>query len=193
MPALSKALSSRSPVIASALEQLTGGDPSTPHDVTPPYAPPPPATIASIAKTLGIPIASLRQWCLSKHAADNYPEHAELYHHARIIEADQALNAATDHAEVSQRAHQAKLARHDAERRLSRLWGPKQETTIKDERPPVDLTELARRIAYIQAQAAASLPRPTPKPARASHGKLPVVDAAIIPATPVPPTDSELV
>lgn len=112
--------------------------------------------LADIAAALGLELPALRQWALSKATADNYPEIAELYHHARIIEADRALDRAKDHAEIGKRTQQAKLARFDAERRLSRLWGPKQELAITDDRPPPDLLEVARRVAYIQHMASLS-------------------------------------
>lgn len=143
-------------------------------------------TVREVADALGCDIPTIRQWALSKQATDLHPDIVELFFHARIIEADKALDGARDHAEVAKRTAQCKNARFDAERRVSRLWGAKQEVIVHDDRPPPDLHEVARRVAFINAQAAhlaAGGPRPRqpltidaraqPEPACAAPAALP--------------------
>lgn len=137
-------------------------------------------TIAEIADALTLAPKILRHWMLSD-VPPEFRHVQELCFHARIIEADTALDRAKDHADIAKRTSQAKLARFDAERRLPRLWGAKQELTVIDKTPPPDLTEVARRVAYIQAMAGRSrLPAAYP-PAAPAALPAPAVDAASTP------------
>lgn len=148
-------------LIAAALDALADEPLGTPlpepaafDPVNPPAYQP---ALPAVARSLGLTVRALRQWALSSYATENYPTACAAYHHARIIDADGALEDADNNVEVTKRNNQAKLARHDAERRLSKLWGQKQEITKIDNTPPPDLHEAARRMAYIMANAARGL------------------------------------
>lgn len=148
-------------LIAAALDALADEplgaplpEPAAFDPVNPPAYQP---ALPAVARSLGLTVRALRQWALSSYATENYPTACAAYHHARIIDADGALEDADNNVEVTKRNNQAKLARHDAERRLSKLWGQKQEITKIDNTPPPDLHEVARRMAYIMANAARGL------------------------------------
>jgi len=107
----------------------------------------------------GLDAKTIRYWLATK-VPEKY-EAARLRGIAtRIIESDDKLEAATDHAEITKRSHQCRYARWDAERLAARIYGQKQELTVIDATPPPDITELARRVAFITEQA-----RLNPKPA----------------------------
>lgn len=138
-------------------------------------------TLPEIATSLGIQLSTLRAYCMSRTFTEAHPNEHELFIHARVIAADGALDSANDNVSVTKRSHQAKLARFDAERRLSRLWGAKQELTVHNDQPPPDITEVARRVAFINA-AAARLAPPQPQLAKPT----PSASRPIIDVTPLP-------
>ena len=137
-------------------------------------------TLDQIEVTLGLDAKTIRYWLYS-NVPEKYRAAQERGLAAKIIEADDKLEAATEHAEITKRSHQCRYARLDAERRASRLWGQKQELTVIDATPPPDITELARRVAFITEQA-----RLNPKPATEPIDVTPITE----PITEPPPSPS---
>lgn len=97
--------------------------------------------LVDIAKDIGVTKQALSLWLL-----DDIPEQYHLAQRRglinKIIDADTALEVADNPLDLARAREQAKFTRWDAERRLSRLFGQKQEVTIVDN---TDLGERLRR------------------------------------------------
>jgi hypothetical protein len=134
-------------------------------------------TLDQIEAMLGLDSKTIRLWMYSA-VPEKYRAAKDAAIDARIVQADDKLENAVDHVEITKRAHQARFARHDAERQAPKRWGAKQELTIVDDRPPMDMTTLARTILFVQEQARLQAAPDKPAPT--------VIDAEVITPTPTP-------
>lgn len=108
------------------------------------------ASLIEIAEGIGMKADRLRLWLLSD-VPEQYRAAQERGLVQRVIDCDNGLERASSHLEVAKRAHMAKFARWDAERRGSRLFALKAEVSGRDGAPLVDASEIARRLAYLMA------------------------------------------
>jgi hypothetical protein len=108
--------------------------------------------LRAIAATLGMHFSRLHRWLLSEVPEQYRAAQAEALA-ARIVEADQELDDARDHVSISRSREKCRFARFDAERRLARLWGPKQEVAASIAVQHLDDRELARRYAFLEQNA----------------------------------------
>lgn len=108
------------------------------------------ATLQEIADQIGVPMRRLRIWLLSE-VPDQYREAQARGLIARIVDVDDELDQADSPVAVNKADKKAKYARWDAERRLHRLFGPKQELSGPGGAPLLEDPEAARRLAFLLA------------------------------------------
>lgn len=111
-------------------------------------------SLRAIAADHGIAVSTLHRWLLGE-VPDEYRYLQQQGLIARVVDADAELDAARDHVAVAKAREAARFFRWDLERRLPALFGPKQEVTGPGGGPlqVMDVSELARRIAYLTAAA----------------------------------------
>jgi transposase-like protein len=112
------------------------------------------ATLRQIAEKHGVPHSTLSRWLLSDAPAE-YRDAQTSALLTRVVEADQALAAATTHIEINRAQAQCRFARQDLERRRPQMYGPRisQEISGPGGGPIVVMDDLerARRLAYVQS------------------------------------------
>ena len=125
----------RSEVIAGALKRLDEG-----------------ASLLELAAEAGVSGNTLRRWLLMA-GPERFREAQAAGLVAQIVEADEDLERATTHLDVSKHDKRAKLARWNAERRLPKMFAQRTEITGAEGAPliPTDLGEVARRLAFVLA------------------------------------------
>lgn len=115
-------------------------------------------SIRAIAVQLGIPKSTLHRWLLDPTIPEEYREVQKDGMLQRVVDADQELEDAASPAEITKRAHICKNVRWDIERRLQGFQ-TKTEVTGANGSPLIpDTTELARRLAYLNASLARKEP-----------------------------------
>jgi uncharacterized protein (DUF2249 family) len=112
--------------------------------------------LRAIAAAHDISLTTLHRWLLSE-VPEQYRQLQQQGLIQRVADADAELDAAPDHVQVAKCAHAARFARWDAERRLPRLFGPRQEITGAGGEPliPQDPRIVALRLAYLLSVGAA--------------------------------------
>lgn len=142
-----KTADEKSDIIAKALEKMDEG-----------------WTLNQCAEDAGILHGTLRRWMMSE-APDRYKVAQTNGLMQRIIEADDRLDNAGSYLEITRADKQAKYARWDAERRAPRLFAPRQELTGAGGEAliPVDLSEAARKLAFVMAMGGVKIIDVTPE------------------------------
>lgn len=118
------------------------------------------ASLRECAAKHGIGHATLRRWLLAA-VPERYREIQREGLLARIVEADEALEIATSHLEVSRARERCRFARFDAERLMPDRWAPRHEVSGPGGGPitvqRMDPLERARRSMFVRALAQESL------------------------------------
>lgn len=107
-------------------------------------------TLAEIGQEFGVSLSAVHQFLLG-NVPEKYRALQERGLIARITEADEKLENASNHLEVARAREIAKFRRWDAERRLKSLFAPSQEVTGPGGGPiQLDNMERARRSAFLR-------------------------------------------
>ena len=132
----------RDEIIAKAVEALAAGK-----------------SLAEIGSEHGVPKRTIHLW-LMRETGEKYREIQEAGLIARVLIADEELEAARDHVSISRARERCRFYRWDLERRVKRLFSPSTEVSGPGGGPiQYDVDELARRYAFIKAM---SSPRADP-------------------------------
>ena len=123
----------RHAVIAAAIEAMPDG-----------------MTLTALAAAAGVTSMTIRAWLLGS-VPEQYKHLQEKGLIARILEADDRLDAATTMLDVNKADRSCKYMRWDAERRLKGLFAQSTELAGPGQKPleVMDTRELARRVAFV--------------------------------------------